>query len=210
MNRIRPINISRKHKFFSWTNARTGSTHFTHMLELFGFESVDLDLTTLKLSNFQDKVRHNHTCSLFENHWDYKFIASVRNPYSMMISQSGIQSDKITPNKKELAKIRIENLIQSPFQADGCCECFHQRKPDYFIRLEHLYDDWLQLPFAKSHELHFPGHLKKLTETRMNNQLNTEGDYWKQFYDQSLADSVYYSQPDTFELCGYDRNSWKE
>lgn len=210
MNRIRPINISRKHKFFSWTHQRTGSTHFTHMLGEFGFESADLDMQTLKLSNFQEKVRHNHTCSLFENHWDYKFIVSVRNPYSMMISQSGIITDKNLPNKKELAKIRIENLIQSPFNPDGCCSCFHKRKPDYFVRLEHLYEDWLKVPFVESYELRFPGKLKKQTEIVMNNQPNPEGDYWKQFYDQSLADSVYYSQPDTFELFGYDKNSWRD
>lgn len=209
MNPIRPINISRKHKFFSWTNQRTGSTHFTNMLRIFGFESLDLNITTLKVVNFRDKVQHNHVCYLFENHWDYKFMVSVRNPYSMMMSQVGVASMKETINRKELAKIRIENIIQSPTGLDGCCNCFHERKPDYFIRLENLYEDWLKLPFAQSHELHFPGELKKLTDTRMNNQQNSEGDYWKEFYDQSLADSVYYSQPDTFELCGYDRNSWK-
>lgn len=179
------------------------------MLERFGFESADVDLDTMKLSNFTDKVRHNHTCILFENHMDYKFIISVRNPYSMMISQSGVAADKVSLDKKELAKIRIENIIQNPVIMDGCCNCFHQRKPDYFIRLENLYEDWLKVPFAKTEELHFPGQLKKQTEIIMNNQPNTGGEYWKQFYDQSLADSVYYSQPDTFELFGYDRNSWK-
>jgi hypothetical protein len=209
MNKTKAINISRKHKFFSWTNQRTGSTHFTYMLERFGFESADLDVETMKLSNFQEKIRHNHTCFLFENHWNYKFIISVRNPYSMMISQSGVMSDNTSLNRKELAKIRIENYIQNPLHADGCCNCFHQRKPDYFIRLEHLLEDWLKVPFAKSHDLHFPGELEKLINIKMNNQPNTYGDYWKQFYDQALADSVYYSQPDTFELFGYDKDSWK-
>jgi hypothetical protein len=209
MNILRAINISRKHKFFSWTNRRTGSTHFTFMLERFNFESADLDLETMKLSNFQDNVRHNHTCFLFENHWDYKFITSVRNPYSMMISQAGIMSDKSSSDKKELVRERIENLIQYPHNHDGCCNCFHERQPDYIIRLEHLYEDWLKVPFVKSDELHFPGQLKKQTEIVMNNQPNTKGHYWKDFYDQSLADTVYYSQPYTFELFGYDRDSWK-
>jgi len=210
MSRIRTINISQKHKFFSWTNQRTGSTHFTYMLEKFGFGSVDLDLDTMKLSNLKEEVRHNHNCYLFENHLDYKFIVSVRNPYSMMISQSGVMSEKSFSEKKKFAKIRIENLIQNPITDGGCCNCFHQRKPDYFIRLENLYEDWIKVPFVKSHELRFPGELKKQTEIVMNNQPGTEGDYWKQFYDKSLADSVYYSQPDTFELFGYNRNSWRE
>lgn len=209
MNKVRTINISQKYKFFSWTPQRTGSTHFTNILHKLGFQSADLDFETKKLSNIRAGAQHNHTCNFFENHWDYKFITSIRNPYSMVISQSGIVVTKDTDNLKDILVSRIEGFVQNPMSFDGCCICFHERKPDYFVRLENLYEDWLKIPFVPNHGLNLSGELEELTKIRMNHHPNTGGDYWKKYYDQTLADLVYYSQPDSFELFGYERDSWK-
>jgi len=214
MNHIKPINISEKYKFFCWTPERTGSTHFTTILDKLGFQSADLNLETKKISNFRTGVRHNHTCNFFENHWDYKFVISVRNPYSMVISRSGInESEFIKYNDftfiNQFLKSRVENMMQNPFDIDGCCQCFHERQPDYIIRLEHLYEDWLKLPFVTNHGFNLSGELETLTKIRLNNSINEGGDYWKKYYDQSLADLVYYNHPDSFELFGYDKDSWK-
>ena len=209
MNYDRTINISQKYKFFSWTPQRTGSTHFTKILDKLGFQSAYVNLQTKKISNFMAGSRHNHTCVLFEGHWDYKFMTSVRNPYSMMISRSGIVSEMGIFNSKEILTARIENYMQSLAPFNGTCSCFHERHPDYIIRLEHLYEDWLKLPFVPTHGLNLSGELEKLTQVRLNNSKNDGGDYWKKYYDQSLADLVYYNHPDWFELFGYDRNSWK-
>ena len=205
----RTINISQKYKFFSWTPQRTGSTHFTNILDKLGFQSADVHLETKKLSNFRAGAQHNHTCILFEGHWDYKFISSIRNPYSMIISQSGIVSENDTNKVKEILVQRVENMMQNPLNFDGGCACFHKRSPDYVIRLEHLYEDWLKLPFVPNHGLNLSGELEKLTKIRLNNSKNNGGDYWKKYYDQSLADLVYYNHPDWFELFGYDKDSWK-
>jgi len=209
MNYGRAINISQKYKFFSWTPQRTGSTHFTNILDKLGFQSADINLETKKISNFRAGAQHNHTCILFEGHWDYKFISSIRNPYSMIISQVGASSMKDEQNIKGLLRARVENIMQNPVSWVGCCACFHKRKPDYVIRLEHLYEDWLKLPFVPNHALNLSGELEKLTKIRLNNSKNNGGDYWKKYYDQSLADLVYYNHPDWFELFGYDKNSWK-
>ena len=209
MNYGRAINISQKYKFFSWTPQRTGSTHFTNILHKLGFQSADVHLKTKKLSNFRAGAQHNHTCVLFEGHLDYKFITSVRNPYSMIISRSGIVSENGINNTREILVARVENFMQSPVNFDGTCSCFHERHPDYIIRLEHLYEDWLKLPFVPTHGLNLSGELEKLTQVRLNNSPNDGGDYWKKYYDQSLADLVYYNYPDWFELFGYDRDSWK-
>ena len=128
----------------------------------------------------------------------------------MMISQVGLSPLKSISYNKEIVKVRVENIIQNPFRGDGCCNCFHERVPDYAIRLEHLYEDWIKIPFVANHELNLSGELKNLCQIKINNSPNsTKIDYWKQYYDQSLADSVYYSQPETFDLFGYDRDSWK-
>jgi hypothetical protein len=209
MNNFRTINISQKYKFFCWTPARTGSTHFTNILQKLGFESAHFNDETKKLSNFKLGVHHNHTCIFFENHWDYKFITSMRNPYSLIVSRLGIiNSDSIEDNNKILKKW-TENMSQNPLDFNGGCTCYHERKPDYTIRLEHLYEDWLKLPFVPNHGLNLSGELEKLTKVRLNNSANDGGDYWKKYYDQVLADLVYYNHPDLFELFGYDKDSWK-
>lgn len=209
MNYGRTINISQKYKFFSWTPQRTGSTHFTNILHKLGFQSADVDLKTKKLSNFRAGAQHNHTCVLFEGHLNYKFMVSVRNPYSMIISQSGIVSANDSDNIQELLIARVENIMQNPLNFDGGCSCFHERKPDYIIRLEHLYEDWLKIPFVPNHGLNLSGDLEKLSKIRLNNSANDGGDYWKKYYTQTLADLVYYNHPDWFELFRYNKNSWK-
>jgi hypothetical protein len=203
MNRTQTINISHKHKYFTWTPGRTGSHTFTNIITQLGFESSEINLETNQIVSHNPKPKHNHTFILFEGHEQYKFIVSVRNPYSMVISQvcAAIVED---PN---VIRMRTENMMQNPYK--DCSVTFHDRIPDYAIRIENLYEDWVKIPFVKNHELNLSGELKKLTETKLNSHPNSEGDYWKKYYDQSLADLVFYNHPNTFELFGYDRNSWK-
>lgn len=206
MIRTQTINISHKLKYFTWTPARTGSHTFTNILTQLGFESSEINVETNQIVSHNPKPLHNHTSILFENHEQYKFITSVRNPYSMVMSQVGAAIE----NDPEITRMRIENMMQNPNNFFGYCVHYHNRVPDYAIRIENLYEDWIKIPFVKNHELNLSGELKKLTETKLNSRPNLEGDYWKKYYNQSLADLVFYNHPNTFELFGYDRNSWKQ
>jgi hypothetical protein len=202
------LNISEKYKAFTWTPARTGSTHFTDILNRLGFQSAYFE--DKKLIKIQKRVRHNHSCIFFENHFDYKFITSMRNPYSMIISQVGASAVELNEKNNKQIRIRVEHIMQHPLEPDFCCQCFHIREPDYAVRLENLYEDWIKIPFVAEHELNLSGELEKLTQRKLNHGVNTgELDYWKKYYDQSLADLVYYNHPESFDLFGYDRDSWK-
>lgn len=201
------LNISEKYKAFTWSPARTGSTHFTDILNRLGFQSAYFEGP--KLISTQKTVRHNHSCFFFENHLDYKFITSMRNPYSMIISQIGGAAMEFNEKTNQEIRIRIENLMQVPFP-EYCCQCFHTRQPDYVVRLENLYEDWIKIPFVAEHKLNVSGELKQLTNMKLNWGVNTsEPNYWKKFYNQPLADLVYYNHPESFDLFGYDRDSWK-
>jgi hypothetical protein len=201
------VNISEQYKYFTWTPERTGSTHFTNIITKLGFQSADI--IDNKIVSYRE-VRHNHFCSLFENHWDYKFIITMRNPYAMMMSRVGATTINDEVDSQSVIELRIENLLQNNITAPICCQCFQQRKPDYFIRLENLYEDWIKIPFVRTHELNLSGELKKLTEVRKNEQVGTEDtNYWKKYYNKRIADLVYYNFPYNFELFGYDKNSWK-
>jgi len=202
------INISEQYKYFTWTPERTGSTHFTNIISKLGFQSAKI--VDNKIVSYEEKVRHNHFCTLSQNHLDYKFIITTRNPYSMVISRAGIPSmENILDIQSELeSRINaiVQNLITFPF----CCRCFQERKPDYFLRLENLYEDWIKIPFVRTHELNISGELKKLTSIRMNERNNTKDiNHWKKYYNKRTADLVYYSFPNNFELFGYTKDSWK-
>lgn len=187
---------------------RTGSNHFTKIIDKLGFQSATIEDN--KIISYNDKVRHNHFCGFFENHWDYKFLICIRNPYAIAISRSGAPMMEFNDETLKIIRARIENNLQSTYSSFSCCNCFHQRKPDFAIRLEFLYEDWIKVPFVSTHSLNISGELKELTETRINNQKNTEDpNYWKKYYNQSLSDFVYYNNSETFELFGYDKDSWK-
>ena len=202
------INISEKYKYFTWTPERTGSTHFTKIIDKLGFQSAVIEDN--KIISYGNTVRHNHFCILFENHWDYNFLITIRNPYAMTISRVGAPTMEFNDESKKIIRTRVENQFQADWSSFGCCNCFHKRKPDFAIRLENLYEDWIKVPFVQMHGLNISGELKQLTNTRINEQINTEDpNYWKKYYDESLADLVYYNNPETFELFGYDKDSWK-
>jgi hypothetical protein len=200
-------NISEEYKCFTWTPERTGSNHFTDIINRLGFNRAIIENN--KIVSYRSIPKHNHFCNFFENHTDYTFIMSTRNPYSMCMSRVG--ASHMEPNEKtrEIIRTRLENNFQSPTHLVGCCNCFYTRVPDYVVRLEHLYEDWTKIPFVKEHPLNLSGELEKLTKVKINNSRNTEDEYWKKYFNQSLADLVYYNFPDSFEFFGYDRNSWK-
>ena len=202
------LNISDKYKFFTWTAQRTGSTHFTDILNRLGFQSAYFK--DGKLVKYKNTVWHNHFCKFFENHWDYSFLISIRNPYSMIISQTGAAKMQFSLENQKIIQARIENLMQNPLDVGGCCQCFHIRKPDYAVRLENLYEDWVRIPFVKTHNLYLSGTLKELCKRKLNGFDIEDQNYWKKYYNQSLADLVYYNHPETFELYGYDRESWRQ
>lgn len=204
------VNISEQYKYFTWTPQRTGSTHFTKLLDKFQFQTKHFDEDG-NVTTIDNHSTHNHYCRFFNNHLEYKFLITVRNPYSMVISRLALPLSKLTfDDFMKDASWKIENMFQSMLSPEDCCECFTIRKPDSFIRLEHLYEDWLNLPFVKNHPINTSGELKKICSVRENQQPHTEdSNYWKRFYNQRLADLVYYNFPNSFELFGYDKDSWK-
>jgi hypothetical protein len=85
---------------------------------------------------------------------------------------------------------------------------FEQRVPDYFIRQEHLFEDYSKIPFIQNSDFYKSGLLKELCETKINHNKNTYD--FRDYYDEMTADLVYYNFSKYFDLLGYDKNSWKK
>jgi hypothetical protein len=201
------INISDKYKTFVWTPERTGSNHFTNIIRKLGFKSHFFENDKL----FKvDGLQLSSHCKFFENHWDYSFILSTRNPYSNYMSFAAVGYMSFTLENQKIVRERIEREFQFPLIPGNCCHCFHIRTPDYFVRTESLYEDYLKIPFIKNHEINLSGELERLCKEKINSSPSVIENYWKKFYDQDMADLVYYNNINSFELFGYSKDSWKE
>ena len=201
------INISDKYKTFVWTPERTGSNHITNVIRKLGFKTHFFEDN--KLVNI-DGLKLSSHCNFFENHWDYSFILSTRNPYSSFASLAGAGHMKFTSENQELLRERMEREFQFPILSGNCCTCFHIRTPDYFVRTESLYEDYLTIPFIKNHDINLSGELERLCKEKINSSPAAIENYWKKFYDQDMADLVYYNNVNSFELFGYNKDSWKD
>ena len=85
---------------------------------------------------------------------------------------------------------------------------YHERTPDYFIKLEQLFEDYSKIPFVRETEFYKSGQLE-LECSKPKNKSKPYGVSWKELYTPQTADLVYYNMSLIFDLCGYDKNSWK-
>lgn len=197
-------NISETHKTFVWLWSKTGSTHMSKLLQNFDFKHYWFEGNERKLK--YDKLRQMHNCYLFDGHEEYKLLASVRNPYSRMVSSYKMN------NVKNFSKDKFRDYLEDVFygRRDNELECISliKRKPDYFVRMEHMFEDYSKIPFIIKSDFYKSGKLKEFTEVKVNPNPEKYTD-WREFYSKESADIVYYNMVRYFETFGYDKNSWK-
>jgi hypothetical protein len=196
------FNIIQKEKCLVWLPAKTASTHAFSILKNYGLGACELE------NNQFVRIKHNlpdlytHDCKLFDGHENYLFISTARNPYSKLVSYfKFIGIDK--PNIKFYDYLYLTVLEKAHHKPK-----FEQRIPDYFIRQEHIFEDYSKIPFIKNSDFYKSGQLKELCEKKINHNKTTYD--FRDYYDEMCADLVYYNFSKYFELLGYDKNSWKK
>lgn len=192
------INISEKHKTFLWLWSKTGTSHLIKVLQHFDFNFYRFEG---KRRIFEKKnILQIHLCELFPGHEEYKMMVTARNPYSRYVSLYKMRNENVTFQEF------LESQVHSKTNFD--CVTFIQRKPDYFIRVENMYNDYLKIPFIVQSDYFKTGLLWEFCNKKINESDNTKD--WKEYYNQSLADLVYYSCQNYFTFYDYNRNSWKK
>jgi hypothetical protein len=136
---------------------------------------------------------------LFLGHEEYKLISTIRNPYSILVSIYTF----FKPNEFNSFEDFIFDYKVKPRENQ-----MKERVPDYFIRQENLYDDYIKIPFVRDSKLNECGILKELCDRKMNKGPNKRP--IKDYYNQETADVVYLNYKEYFDLCGYDKDSWKD
>jgi hypothetical protein len=197
-----------KEKFFVWTPPKTASTTASIILPDLGFrvyknEGIHLSPST----NFT--YIHNHFANFFHGHENYSFITTLRNPYTLFISKYKSSLSGKESTSEDFTKFLEMYLygIESEFKHLDCYN-YSVRTPDYIIRAENMFEDYIKIPFILGSDFYKSGKLLENCGVK-NNKSTTKISDWKSLYNQNSADMIYYTFSHVFELGGYDRNSWK-
>ena len=191
------FNIIQKEKFLVWLPEKTGSIHAFKVLQNYGISSFELiNNELIEIGGF------GHDSELFDGHENFSIVSTARNPYSKFVSY--YKYFGIDKNGWDFYDYLYKSILEKPFKILN----YNERIPDYFIRQENIFEDYLKIPFVKKSEFYRSGQLEDLCNNKINHNENSY-DY-REYYNQENADLVYYSFSKYFDLLGYEKNSWKK
>jgi hypothetical protein len=134
--KLRELNVSKKYNYFIWMPPKCGTTHAVNIFKKF---NDDFNFT------------HSHVIDLFDGHWNYDLISIQRNPYARYVSMFnnlGGHDKSLGLNKvRDNFEIYLSNVLQSIHTLKYVLK-YHDRTPDYFIKLEQLFEDYSKIPFV--------------------------------------------------------------
>jgi hypothetical protein len=184
-------NISKKYNYQWIAPERTGSRKVSEILAYYDFKCND------KVINHFGFYNYNHDIEPNEEGTNYKVICNARNPYGRVYA---IFKNFYTPiedkSKEGFRKYLTEDLPRG--QTMKIVVQPKWDKPfDYVIRLEHMKDDLMKLPFI----------LDILTESQVEMMAShgKEIEGWEEFYDDDMKEIVYRYTEHQFNLWGYEK-----
>ena len=184
-------NISKKYNYQWIAPERTGSRKVSEILTYYDFKCNNKPL------NYFGVYNYNHNIEPNEEGIDYKVICNARNPYGRVYSIFKNFYDLIKDKSKEgFRKYLTEDLPRG--QTTKMVTQPKWDKPfDYVIRLEHMKDDLMKLPFI----------LDVLTESQVEamSSHGKEIDSWEEFYDDDMKEIVYEYTKHQFKSWGYEK-----
>jgi hypothetical protein len=184
-------NISEKYNYQWIAPERTGSRKVSEILAYYDFKNNG------HVVNYFGYYRYNHIIEQNEEGTNYKVICNARNPYSRVYSLFKNFYVPIKDKSKEgFRKYLTEDLQKG--QMMDMVKIKNLNKPcDYVIRLEHMKDDLMKLPFI----------LDVLTESQIET-LTSHGkeiEDWEPFYDDEMKEIVYGYTEHQFKFWGYEK-----
>jgi hypothetical protein len=184
-------NISEKYNYQWIAPERTGSRKVSEILAYYDFKNNG------NYVNGFGRYYYNHNIEPNEEGTNYKVICNARNPYGRTYSLFKNFFPMIEDKSKEgFRKYLIEELPRRNMMTMVVSPKWD--KPfDYVIRLEHMKDDLMKIPFI----------LDVLTESQID-MLTSHGkeiDNWEEFYDDEMKEIVYGYTEHHFKLWGYEK-----
>ena len=186
------MNISEKYKTIWIAPERTGTRKIAEIFAYYDFKSDGLPVF-----NHINTYSHNHRCYIDEKYKDYDVIVGLRNPYGKTYSIfRSLFNVRRSEEKGLFKKFLLEELpkgekmyeVQNPIL---------DKEPNYIIRMEHMEQDLLKIPFITDRLTH-----KQLS---LMTQHGKEIDDFEVHYDQESKDMVYEYCKHLFILGGYEK-----
>lgn len=201
------FNASYKHRVALWIPQKTGTSTLKRILDNYDFKSYRRERNEIFLES--EKILQVHTCYDYSFLGDFKILASVRNPYERFVSEYKFSYRPSKVTKDGLLEF-IENFFSEGnpnFLSVMNCYLFRTSTPDFFVRIENLFEDLSKIPFIVNDDFYTSGNLEKMTKIKFNENRNKV--FWKDLMTKDSADFIYYNLANYFEMFGYDKNSWK-
>ena len=181
-------NISEKYKSVWLAPSRTGSRCIAEILTHYDFKYEGKPVSIFGKENY------THISPNLEDYRNYKIICSARNPYSRLLSHFRHYVPQFEIKNKGNFRKYVENQM---WKTNGLHHPVMNKEPDYLIRLEHLKEDLVDIPFIWD----------KLTEKQLDLYLehgkNIEP--WEDFYDQDIKENVYKTFENHFIFWKYEK-----
>lgn len=204
------MNYNDKYELIYYGPMRTASRAIYTILKEIGFVCSTNDYNSHDHSLPSD---NDDTCNRDQTKLHYKTICSVRNPYARTVSNYNLYvihyKDKSLSFEEFIdASIVHQNINYQSFYHEG----FKNKQPDYLIRCESIAEDILKIPGIIENYDKLKDEIDRLLKVNAYIGERTvddnSNDYWKNFYNQTLADIVYENLKEQFDMFGYEKNSW--
>lgn len=200
---------------YLWTPPKTGSNHANFVFNFFDFGSLVFrnsdNLVFFEPS--QNIIMHSHQFNVLPDHSFYKIICTARNPYTRLYSMYnhlnkldnlyqfsllGFKNFVMNTDQNNPKYLDIQSILDNFFT-----EVTGPKIPDYFIRQENLYEDYLKIPFVSASTLNTSGLLQEICSKKMN----TRAPYLNisDYVDQELQEFISTKYGFYFDLLGYSK-----
>lgn len=200
---------SEQEKLAVFLPPKTGTIHATFILNHFNFKTNTYGEEDTRLILEDDYFIHHHSEKIPTGYEDYDVIYTTRNPYTRLLSM--YYHDK---RMSELDGLSTKTFKEYFSNMSNCGwgnlnSGFNFIKPPkYLIRMEHLYEDYIKIPFIRGSNLNKSGILYELCARKIHAK-KQETKSLKEYYTQDMVDDVYETFKTYFDLTGYDKDSWK-
>ena len=204
-----PCTLSLKHNSILWLPMRTASTHASWVFAHFDFMSyLTNKKDELMIDLISDKIHFGHELGLPPSHNSMSLISTARNPYERVFSYFNRQflGRNIKPTQGEFEKF-IQDLIENKTNFikffTKPVQSLIERVPDYIIRKENMYEDYLKIPFVKDSKLVSCGILEEMCNRKIND--NAVSYNSSDFYTDHIRNQIYDFFKVEFDVFGYSR-----
>jgi hypothetical protein len=186
---------------------KTGTIHATFILNHYNFKTNTHQTNDERLISEDDYVIHHHDEIIPKVYEDYDVMYTTRNPYTRLISMyyhDSRMDSTYTKTFKEYFSNRVNHgwlHLNAGFN--------FVKTPKYILRMEHLYEDYIQIPFIRDSKLNECGLLYELCNKKIHAK-KQETKSLEEYYTQDMANHVYETLRPYFDFTGYDKDSWRK